>query len=1030
MKRIRTLLCLIVVCAFGWAAPGYAQNVTTGTITGVVKDAQGGVLPGATVVATHTPTGTVYEGATAADGMFSLLNVRVGGPYTIEISMPSFRTERRTGVQVNLGQATALDLTLQLETLTETVTVTAEASSVFSPTNAGTSANVEQEVIENLPTVQRSIQDFARVNPFFAPAVSNDTPGNALSVAGRSGRYNNLQIDGAVNNDLFGLANSALPGGQANTEPISLDAIQELQLVVAPYDVRQGNFSGGGINAITRSGTNSFNGTGYYLFRNQDWVGNGPDDRPIATFSDKTGGFSVGGPIVQNRAFFFTNFEWQRRQTPSGVSVDGSSGQAFGRQAEAERARAILQSRYGYDPGGLDEFIEENPNDKIFVRGDFNVGAGHQLTVRHNYIDSFADIGTPSLTRFIFPDQFYQFNSQANSTVGQVNSTFGRMVNEARVTYQRIRDFRSNRAEPFPQVNIRLGGGQDLRFGTEQFSTRNELDQDIIEINDDLTWATGSHQFTFGTHNEFFKFRNLFIRDNFGTYDFNSLDLFEQGLAQSYDFSFSATSDPLQSANFWVYQLGFYAGDLWRLRDNLTLNYGVRLDVPIFPDTPASNAGVEALYGESTAVVPDTMTWSPRAGINWDLSSNGTRQQVRAGAGLFGGRTPYVWLSNQYTNTGNEFTRVSTGFNANNRFAFVPDPNAQPRNVGSAATNEINLVDQAYDFPQLIRGNVAFDRSLVGGLIGSVELLFSKTVKDIDYRNLNLEVAGTRPDGRPFYARADSSFSDVVFLTNTGEGDSWTVATKVERPFRGGWYATASYLYGRSRTINDGTSSQARSNWIFNYFGAEGVNDVPLAVSNFDPGHRITASMAYELPLGPTRATLSVYYNGQSGRPFAYRYSNDVNVDQGTTNDLLYIPRDANDVIIANGTFDQLMAFLEGSSCDDLTPGTIVKRNSCRAPWTNTLDFHAALNVPVGRYSGEVTFDVLNLINLFDSNSGIMEFALNNAIAPASATVDPATGQWRYQLNNVVIAPDTNPRYLRDDLRSRWQAQMGFRFRF
>jgi len=427
--------------------------------------------------------------------------------------------------------------------------------------------------------------------------------------------------------------------------------------------------------------------------------------------------------------------------------------------------------------------------------------------------------------------------------------------------------------------------------------------------------------------------------------------------------------------------------------------------------------------------VPESRTWSPRVGVNWDLSSPETRQQVRAGVGLFGGRTPYVWLSNQYTNTGNEFTRVSTGFNVNNRFPFVADPDAQPRNVGAAATNEINLVDPEYTFPQLIRGNVGYDRSLVAGLVASAELLFSKTMNDIDYQNLNLAVAGSRPDGRPFYRRANPAFSDVIFLTDTDKGSAWTIATKLERPFRNGWYASGSYLYGRSQTVNDGGSSQARSNWINNYF-ADDVNDVPVAISNFDPAHRITASMAYEVPLGPTRATLSLYYNGQTGRPYAYRYSNDVNVDQGTTNDLFYIPRDANDVIIPNGTFAQLMAFLEDASCSDLTPGTIVERNACRAPWVNTLDFHAALDVPFGRYSGEITFNVLNLINLFDSESGLVEFATFNGIAPVAGAVDAATGKWVYTLNNVVLNPAANPRFSRDDLRSRWQAQMGFRFRF
>jgi hypothetical protein len=575
-----------------------------------------------------------------------------------------------------------------------------------------------------------------------------------------------------VNNDLFGIADSALPGGQANTEPISLEAIQELQLVVSPYDVRQGNFSGGGINAITKTGTNALHGTVFYMFRNQDWVGEGVGRRPIATFSDKQFGGNAGGPIVQNRAFFFGNVDWQRRQTPTGWSIDGSSGQAFGREAEVQRALDVARTRYGYDPGDTGEFIRQNPNDKIFARVDVNVAGGQQFTLRHNYVDSFNDVGFPSGTRFVMPDEIYEFKSQVNSTVGQLNSTFGRTMNEARITYQRVRDQRSNRNEPFPQTNIRLGGGQDLRFGTEQFSTANELDQDIIEINNDLTLVQESHQWTFGTHNELFKFRNLFIRDNFGTYDFNSLALFEQGLAQSYDYSFSKTSDPRQSAEFWVYQLGFYAGDVWWLRSDLTLTYGLRLDMPLFPDTPATNATVRALYGTGTDVVPHTRTWSPRAGMNWDLSTDTTQQQARFGVGLFGGRTPYVWLSNQYTNTGNEFTRVSTGFSAANAIPFVADADAQPRNVGRAATNEINLVDEDYDFPQLLRGNVGYDRSLVVGLIGSVELLFSKTVRDIDYQNLNLEVAGMRPDGRPFYRRADPTFSDVVFLTNTGEDNS------------------------------------------------------------------------------------------------------------------------------------------------------------------------------------------------------------------------------------------------------------------
>lgn len=1023
-RALRGFACAVVLATVA-AMPAAAQ-VTTGTLSGLVVDEQGGVLPGADVVAVHVPTGTSYDGVTQADGRFVFQNVRVGGPYTVTVKLAGFREQVLGDINVNLGESTSVTARLGLETVQETVTVTAEASSVFTGARSGTSATVSEATIETLPTVQRSLQDFARVNPFVSQTATNAND-STLSIAGRSGRYNNLQIDGAVNNDLFGLADSGTPGGPASTQPVSLDAIQELQIVVSPYDVRQGGFSGGGINAITRSGTNRFRGTAYYFFRDQDLVGDGADDRPIATFSDKQFGGSVGGPLVKNRAFFFTNFDWGRKDTPSGFSVDGSSGQAFGRQEEIQRALNVLQTRYNYNPGGLGEFIRETNNNKVFVRSDLNFGKT-QVTLRHNYVDAINDVLFPSITLYKFADQNYRFNSKTNSTVGQVNTAFGTSFNEFRMSYQRIRDKRVTDTA-FPQVTVRLAGGGSFRFGTEQFSTANELDQDIIELHDDFTMVRGKHTFTFGTHNEFFKFRNLFIRDNFGTYEFASVAQLEAGFAQAYDYSFSATDDPKNSARFWVYQLGFYAGDQWRLAPNFTLTYGLRLDFPIFPDKPTANPLVEQIYGQRTDVAPGSQTWSPRAGFNWDLSRGETRQQLRGGVGMFGGRTPYVWLSNQYTNTGIEFTRVNRSFNAANQIAFVADPNAQPTNVGNAATNEINLVDPDYTYPQLIRGNVGYDRSLgFLGFVGSAELLFSKVLKDIDYMNLNLAQAGTRPDGRPFYARINPTYSDVVFLTNTDEGSSWNLALKLERPFRNRWFMSGSYMYGRSKTVNDGGSSQARSNWINNWFGDFDLNNPPAGISNFDPGHRVNMAFSYQIPVWKTNATLSMYYNGQTGRPYAYRYFNDVNNDAGSTNDLAYIPASASDIVLRNGSFEQLMAFIGAGDCKDLPSGGITDRNICRSPWTNGLDFRAAFDVPVGRYKGEITFDLLNLINFFNSDKGQVDYASFNGIAIARADLDAATGKWAYTLSNETLG--TVPRYNRDDLRSRWQGQVGFRFRF
>src|SRR5687768_1532861 len=627
MHSIRISVVYLAVALMAWSYPAYAQTVTTGTISGLVADQQGGVLPGVTVTALHTPTGTSYEGVTQADGRFSLLNVRVGGPYRLTIALAGFREATIDNVNVRLGEETDVPVSMQLSAVTETVTVTAEISPVFTASNTGTTDNMATAVIETLPTINRSIQDIARTSPYFNQTQQDNFP-SALSVAGRNVRYNSIQIDGAVNNDVFSIASSAgTPGGSVETQPISFDVIQELQLLVSPYDVRQGNFSGGGINAITRSGTNQIRGSAFYVFRDESLVGDGIDDRPIATFNDKQFGGTLGGPILRNTAFFLGNVEWGRKSQPSGFSVDGSSGVAFGFLPEAQRIRDIAMSRYGFDPGAFDETIRKTDNDKIFVRTDFNLGQS-QLTVRHNYVDGFNDIGGQSNTTYRFPSNFYHQNSQTNSTVGQLNSRFESAVNEFRVTFQRIRDFRTFQ-DRFPFVQVRLPNNINFNLGTENSSHANELDQDTFELHNDYTMIRGSHTYTFGTHNEFFKFRNLFIQNLFGNYEFASIDTFAAGSAQSYQHGFSLTSDPAQAARFKVYQFALYVGDQWRVHPKFTLTYGLRWDKPYFPDTPTANPASVSTYGFPTDIVPSPSSWSPRAGFNWDLSSEGPRQQVR-----------------------------------------------------------------------------------------------------------------------------------------------------------------------------------------------------------------------------------------------------------------------------------------------------------------------------------------------------------------------------------------------------------------
>ncbi len=1030
MKYIRTAL-YVAVALMAWVGPGYGQTVTTGTLTGLVQDAQGGVLPGVTVTAVHTPTGTTYEGLTQGDGRFSILNVRVGGPYQLTATLTGFRNAVIGDINVALGEATDVPVRLQLAAVSETVVVSAEMTPVFTGSKAGATESIEAIVIESLPTINRSIQDVARTSPYFNQIASDNFP-SALSVAGRNVRYNSIQIDGAVNNDVFSIASSAgTPGGSVETQPISFDVIQELQLVVSPYDVRQGMFSGGGINAITRSGTNQIRGSAFYVFRDQSLVGDGIDNRPIATFNDKQFGGTLGGPILRNTAFFLGNVEWGRKSQPSGFSVTGNSGVAFGFLPEAQRIRDIAISRYGFDPGGFDETIRKTDNDKVFARTDFNLGQS-QLTVRHNYVDGFNDIGGQSSTTYRFPSNFYRQNSQTNSTVGQLNSRFKTAVNEFRVTYQRIRDFRTF-DDRFPFVQVRLPNNINFNLGTENSSHANELDQDTFELHNDYTMIRGSHTYTFGTHNEFFKFRNLFIQNLFGNYEFGNVDLFGAGIAGSYQHGFSLTSDPEQAARFKVYQFGFYAGDQWRVHPKFTLTYGVRWDKPHFPDKPTANPASVANYGFATDIVPSPSSWSPRAGFNWDLTGDGPRQQVRGGFGLFSGRNPFVYLSNQYGNTGIEFRRLTlTPFRDTNAVPFSPDPDNQPKNVGAAGTNEIDVIDPDYQFPSIVRGNLAYDRDLFAGIVGNFEVLFSNTVNDVNYSNLNLVQTGTRPDGRPVFGRVNSTFSDVILLRNTDQGDNWMVTGQLERRFRDGWFARGAYSYGRSNSISDTTNSTARSTWL-NVYTPGNINDAPLAVSNFDLRHRLVLSGSYNFDVKAANILLSMFYSGQTGRPYSYNFGVDVNADGSSTNDLLFYPtQDQVNIVTSGFTYQDLVSFIEGGDCDGLAPGSIVERNSCRMPFTHSLDFRAAVNVGIGRFRPEFTVDVINLLNLFDSELGQVEYTpfsdiLVTTTNPTGVAVETA-GKYNYNLSNITRGAQT--RFSRDDLRSRWQAQIGMRVRF
>jgi hypothetical protein len=1054
-RLLKAGLFLAVALSMGLARQALAQ-VTSGSISGRVTDETGGVLPGASVEAIHEPTGTRYSAVTGTDGSYTILNVRVG-PYAVTTTMSGFKPQKQSGL-VALGEEAPVNFKMKIEALTEAVEVTANVGIINSSAN-GPAANLSQQAVESLPTVSRSLTDLARTSPYFSTqGGGNLTGSDVLVVAGRSNRYNNVQIDGANNNDLFGLAStSGNPGGYGGTQPISYDAIQELQLVVAPYDIRQSGFTGGGVNVITRSGSNAYHGTAYYEFRNDGLVGDGPElisesgnlvskPIPLGPFKEKQFGASFGGPIVKDKAFFFVNADLTRNSAPSGFSADNSGGHNFGvPAADLTRALSIIQNTYHYDPtlgqDGLGQFTKVSNSNKILARLDFNLSPNHRLTIRDNWTKPKADFGGsgPTNSLFITPDSWYQINTRQNQIVAQLDSTLGKSVNELRVAYQRIEDLRAGPTQ-FPQVTVDLTGGTcgsatcQIRFGTEQFSPQNEIDSDIFELTDNYTMPRGNHLITIGTHNELFKFRDLFIRDNFGTYRFSSLDNFAAGLAQQYDYSFSATSDPLQAPKFNVVQLGLYAGDTWHVTPRFTLTYGLRVDKPFFPDKPKANPAAATNFGYATDVTPSLTLFAPRAGFNWDLGGD-AKQQLRGGLGLFTGRTPYVWLMNQYGNTGIDFTRIGASFNVNNKIPFVPNPLSPAKVVTGAAagtfTNEIDVVDPNFKYPEVFRGSLGYDRNLGWGVVATVEAQYAKNLEDINYQNLNfVKTAATRAsDGRPIFAKKVASLSDVMLLTNTTKGYSYTFVAQLARPFRNGLSMNVGYLYGKSYTVNDGGSDQAASNFS-NLYQPGDSNNPPQTESRFSPGHRINASVTKDWKFSPRLSLMtSAYYNGMSGRPYTLLFLSDVNGDSKTGNDLVFIPSSADQLKnITNGTFAQLQAFIQSDPELAKYQGQIVPRNALRGQWQDEVDLSAALRLPIQGRSIEFKVDLLNLGNLINKNWGTVNYPPFNDIVPIGVTIDAPTGKYNYN-----IATITNPNYVkfnRDDLRSRWQAAFTARVRF
>lgn len=1063
-----SLSALALLLVFGFTGSAYGQGVTTAALNGVVVDQNGQPLVGCSVVAVHTASGTIFGAATRNDGRFNIPGVRVGGPYTITATLIGYRKESVENLFLGLGEDRRLTFTLVEEALQAAeVTVVAERDAILSASRTGAATNVVREQIDRLPTISRSFQDYYKVSPYFT--------GVGSQAVGRNNRYNNIQLDGANFNDLFGLGGTGTPGGQGGTVPISLDAIQEFQIVVSPFDVRQSNFTGAGINAITRSGTNTFSGSAFYNTRNEDLSGKSPDalQTKLPSFTNKSYGFRLGGPIIQNKLFFFANAELNRADAPFTRSFNQS---VFGTNAYTAIEDSLnllsnfVRTTYGYETGSWSSIKRPDESDKLFARLDYNLGEKHKLTARWNYLNSTTN-NSPSRFRNQ-PDIYsanadYDLKNKTHSVALQLTSILSSMAsNELSIGYNNQLDQPTFRGQPFPTVEVRTYGAggtlNRLAIGSEEFRHRNELEQKVLEITNNFSYYLPSHKITVGAKLDFIKFRNLFIPDNFGFYLYNSVAAFlAGGRPAQYAHRYSATGDPLQEANWGYRQLGFYIQDEWTVSSRFNLVGGVRFDLPNYTDKPNNNAAFESVFGLKTGEPPKTsVAISPRLGFNWAIDEE-RNTQARGGVGIFYGRFPAVWVSNQYSNTGVDFFTMTQN-TPGAPTTFNPDPFNQPKTATGLPTAEVNITDRNFKAPSILRFNLAVDRRLPFDIVASVEGIFSSSQNEVYYQNINLaglkENNGLTPggrlvrEGREVWSNintttgaytstgrtVDTRFTAAYLVKNTDKGSNSNVIIQLQRQnSRDGLFGNVGYVWGKARDIGGTNSTTASSGWRFNPTPGN-PNNPDLAYADTDRRHRVYGTISYRYEWGKAglATTIGVFYNGINGRPFSYIVQGDVNGDGLSDNDLAYIPRDQNDIILVTSAgapapqsdYDALFAFIESDDYLRDNKGKFAERNGARSAWESQIDLRIAQEV--GSMMGhkvELTFDITNLGNLLNSDWGWIrqasqQVALVNFHSVQTTGNDAGRPRYRWTALN-------DPRIASNSL-SRWTAQFGIRYTF
>ncbi len=1055
---IKTRLLLTVAAAIalvtGASAVATAQGITTGGVTGTVTDPSGAPIEGAQIQVRNAKTGFSAGAVTRANGQFSVQGLLPDDGYSVVVRRIGFQPVTRDNRRVSLGETIREDFRLEQQTaVLESVMVTAETNPVINPSKTGTGTTLSDSALRRLPTINRNFADFVKLTP----QVSTST-GVGLSGGGVNIRQNAIQIDGAASGDLFGLGTTGEPGAQANAKSIPLDAVKEYQILLSPFDVRQGNFGGILINAVTKSGTNEFHGTAYGFTRNDNLQRQQPY---LAEFKQQQYGFSLGGPILKDRLFFFVNPEWQKQNTPATGAYVGSSDSLIS-QTDID---AFSQELAGYgltNPGTGERVLRENPLTNVFARIDAFLPGNTRMVLRHNYAAADnTNFGRSSRTSqnpiFNLTSNGYEFSSRTHSSVAEflTNMPNG-MFNELLLNYTTTKDFRTVPVN-FPAVTVgqfrrQDTGVNDVRLvaGTEVSSQGNSLDQRTFEFTNNLTIPAGAHSFTVGMKNLFYRPVNLFGQNSMGAWTFTNLAALQAGTPSAYSVSAPSPTDPANGlATFNANMFSFYVQDAWRYSDRLVLTAGVRIEKPQFEDTPPENPSVLANFGRSTSAVPSKRTISPRFSFNWDMTGD-QRNQLRGGIGLFTGTPPFVYLSNAFGNSGlSGYASLNCNGNTTGAQSLLPPPFTQenidnpptscapftpatgPVRPGAttAASSNIATIDPNFRFPQYQKISVGYDHRFEGGLVGSFEGLYTRSRSNPFYTNLALVgPQGRDRNGRVLYgtltqtggsALTRGGRSQVIDVTNVGGDYTYSVTGTLQKTFFETFQGSLAYSYMQARDIASTTSSTQGSNYRYQRDIAGFLEDRSLTRSKNDMPHRIVATGSWRLR---TLTDISFIYIGNSGAPFDYVYgagsgsgSGDANADGQSQNDLVYVPLDAHDpneivftAIPASGgspsispaeQADAFDRYIDGIACLRENRGKLLSRNLCRNPWQNQIDVSVAQSLQAfGQQNVQLRLDVINFANLLNKKWGLQRFSdQNNTCGPICSATTLLT-----QTGNIV----------------------------